>query len=165
VDAIDLERVDRVAQREVAGEEEDPQLADDEHREDVVGIAPSRSASSSVWPGNFRPPAFAASLLIGPVTSPSIAPSRASAHACSIHWSAARPWSASISPKRTSPMLSRSIRSTAPRSPRASPGVLDRAQLEVEPAALDHLLEDAAVADDRPGRLRRSTSPRRGPWP
>src|SRR3954471_22508817 len=38
VHAVLVERVDGVAQRQVAGQEEDPQLPDDEHRVDVVVV-------------------------------------------------------------------------------------------------------------------------------
>jgi hypothetical protein len=56
-DAILLERVDRVAQREVAVRKKIRSLPTTNSVKTASGLAPSRSASSSVWPGNFKPPA------------------------------------------------------------------------------------------------------------
>jgi hypothetical protein len=71
------DRVDRVAQRQVAGEEEDPELADDEHRVDGVGVGAEQVRGPLGVAGEPKAAGLGRSLLIGPVTIPSTAPSRA----------------------------------------------------------------------------------------
>ncbi len=100
-----------------------------------------------MWPGNLRPPAFAASLLIGPVTMPSTSPlARERARALDPLQAGAALVGDDLAEAHVADVVEVDQVDDAALAPRLG-RVLDAAQLEVEPAALDHLREHAVVAD------------------
>jgi hypothetical protein len=148
VHALHGQRVDRVAQREVAREEEDPQPADHEHREDAVGIGAQQVGEQLGVAGELQA-AGARGLLVDRAGDDAVDGAFAGERASALDplERGAAVGGVDLAEAGLGQVAEVEQVDRPALAARVGGGV-DGADPQVEPGALDHLLEHPAGADD-----------------